>query len=203
MYIPSVFEITDRENLKSFLQENAFGNFLFVDSDEICSVHLPFLLKETAESFFLEGHLAIQNPFSKSIFENKKGKCMVLGAHGYVSSSVYSHINVPTYNYQVAEISGVFTQLNQEEFDTHLSEVVNSFESNRVNKVQMSDWPKEMIQAYKSEIIGFRFEISDFKCAFKLSQNRNEADFQSIINDLEKGSLNQQIVAREMKKIKR
>ena len=203
MYIPSVFEITNREEQKSFLKENAFGNFLFVDTDEIISVHLPFLIKEDSNKLFLEGHLAIQNPFSKSIFENKKGKCMVLGAHGYVSSSIYSHVNVPTYNYQVAEISGIFSQLNENEFDTHLSEVVNSFEFNRENKVQMSDWPKEMIQAYKSEIVGFRFEISDLKCAFKLSQNRNETDFQAIIQDLEKGSLNQQIVAREMKKINR
>ena len=203
MYIPSVFEITDIKEQKSFLNENAFGNFLFVDADEIISVHLPFLIKEDSNKLFLEGHLAIQNPFSKAIFETKKGKCMVLGAHGYVSSSVYSHVNVPTYNYQVAEISGVFSQLNENEFDSHLSEVVNSFEFNREEKVQMSDWPKEMIQAYKSEIVGFRFEILELKCAFKLSQNRNETDFQNIIQDLEKGSLNQQLVARETKKIKR
>ena len=203
MYIPSVFEITNRNEQKSFLFENAFGNFLFSDAEEIYSVHLPFLLKELGASFFLEGHLAIQNPFSKAIFEQKKGKCIVLGAHGYVSSSVYSHVNVSTYNYQVAEISGIFSQLNENEFDTHLSEVVNSFESNREKKVQMSDWPKEMIQAYKSEIVGFRFEILEIQCAFKLSQNRNETDFQQIIHDLEKGSLNQQLVAREMIKINR
>jgi transcriptional regulator len=201
MYIPAAFAITDLRQQLAFLKQQAFGNFLFIDGEQIQSVHLPFLLIE-AETNNLEGHLAIQNPFSKAIFEESSAKCIVTGAHGYVSSSVYTHVNVPTYNYQVAEITGKFKKLNAEAFDLHLRKVVNRFEEGRDPEVDFAAWPKEMIESYKSEIVGFSFEIESIECAFKLSQNRNETDFQRIVADLEKGSLQQQLLASEMKNLK-
>ncbi len=200
MYIPKVFAITDLNQQLNFLNQQAFGNFLFIDGTHIQSVHLPFLVIESDKNY-LEGHLAIQNPFSKAIFEESIAKCIVTGAHGYVSSSVYTHINVPTYNYQVAEITGKFKKLDAAAFDLHLQKVVSRFEEGRDPEVDFTAWPKEMIESYKTEIVGFSFEIESIECAFKLSQNRNETDFHRITNDLEQGNFSQQMLASEMKKL--
>jgi predicted FMN-binding regulatory protein PaiB len=47
---------------------------------------------------------------------------------------------------------------------------------------------------YFKEIIGFKITSYKTEAAFKLSQNRNEADFQAIIEDLKKDPSNHSLV---------
>jgi transcriptional regulator len=57
-----------------------------------------------------------------------------------------------------------------------------------------------MMEAYTNEIVGLRLNVFKVEAAFKLSQNRNEEDYQAIIQDLSKGNCNEQTLAEEMKK---
>lgn len=204
MYIPEPFQITDSAVIEAFVEQHPFGILLFNGQDGIpVASHIPFLFRKEGEKWLVEGHLAKANPQSSAIRSGNPGKFIINGAHGYVSSGVYGHVNVPTYNYQAVHLSGMLDRLSDADLRKHLVQVVNHFEQNRENPVNVSELPKEMLNAYEQEITGFRLTVFKTEAAFKLSQNRNDADFESIVADLRKGNADQCKLAEEMQKIRK
>lgn len=214
MYIPKDFELKDRELILAFLEQHPFGSLAVNGSDGVPAiVHIPFTIESTNSIDYLEFHVAKENPIVSGISETTQGKLIVLGAHGYISSSVYTHVNVPTYNYESVHVSGEIEPLTQLELKNHLTKLVDSFEANRTEKVQassqpsvaavkMSQWPADLIDSYMNEIVGYRIAIQQLEAAFKLSQNRNEVDFNRILADLNSRTFNDQQLAEAMKQTK-
>lgn len=203
MYIPKDFELKDQEMVLKFLEQHPFGSLTVNGMDGFPAVvHIPFTCEFTDSAKCLEFHVAKLNPISSAISKEKQGKMIVLGAHGYISSAVYTHVNVPTYNYEAVHVSGKLEELTEQELTIHLNRLVDSFESDRENKVHLSQWPQDLIEAYLQEIVGYRIEIQQFEAAFKLSQNRNEVDFNRILADLNIRTSNDRQLAEAMKHAK-
>lgn len=201
MYIPGAFRIEDTAIIRTFLEEHPFGTLLVNGADGFpVAAHLPFLWSFEKDEIFVEGHLSKRNPLAGYLNSGRTVKVIVEGEHGYVSSSVYGHMNVPTYNYQAAHLYGISEILSEEKLTAHLEKVVAAFEKNREIPLQFAEFPPEMIRDYQQEIMGFRLTVFKTEVAFKLSQNRNEADFERILNDLTNGSAEQQRLAKEMKR---
>ncbi len=204
MYVPKDFQIHDQKVILDFLKEYSFGMLLSVAENQTPNcTHIPFLVNETEDSFELEGHIAIANPQSHDLVSGKNAQLIVQGAHGYVSSSVYTHINVPTYNYQAVHVFGVVHQMTNSELRVHLKAVVDLFEHSRKLPLSFENWPQEMIDDYCKYIVGFRLKVNRVEAAFKYSQNRNETDFNRIVEDLLKGNLHEQQLAQTMSYIRK
>ena len=203
MYIPKDFELKDQELVLQFLEQHPFGALTINGSDGFPAlVHIPFTCEFEDSRKFLEFHVAKENTIVSAISAMGKGKMIVLGSHGYISSSVYTHVNVPTYNYEAVHISGMVEELTDQELKNHLTKLVDSFEANRENKVRMNQWPADLIDSYRKEIVGYRLEMEQVEAAFKLSQNRNETDFNRILEDLNTRSTTDQQLAEAMKQAK-
>lgn len=203
MYIPKEFEGNDRELILRFLERHPFGALTVNGSDSFPAiVHIPFTTEFEQSTKCLEFHVAKENSIVSSISNANQGKLIVLGAHGYISSSVYTHVNVPTYNYEVVHVSGRIERLTDLELKNHLTKLVDSFEVNRENKVHINQWPTDLVDSYIQEIVGFRIEIQSLEAAFKLSQNRNEVDFNRIITDLNTRTSTDQQLAEAMQQTK-
>lgn len=203
MYIPKDFEWKEEELVLKFLEEHPFGSLTINGPDGFPAVvHIPFTCEFGGSVKYLEFHVAKANTVVSAISDRKRGKMIVLGAHGYISSSVYTHVNVPTYNYEAVHISGKIEQLSDAEMKKHLAKLVDSFEAGRENKVSMDQWPADLIDAYLKEITGFRLEMEHLEAGFKLSQNRNETDFSRILADLDTRTPNDQQLAAAMKHAK-
>ncbi|MDR0802173.1 FMN-binding negative transcriptional regulator [Fluviicola sp.] len=203
MYIPTKFELKDQKLILEFLQQHPFGTLAVNGADGFpVLVHIPFTCRFGEVKSCLEFHVAFENEIVPAIRAAGRGKMVVLGAHGYVSSSVYTHVNVPTYNYQAVHVSGKLKELDDSELQNHLTQLVDAFESGRKNKMRMDQWPAGLIEAYKKEITGFRIEVERTEAAFKLSQNRNEIDFDRILNDLSDRTLEEKQLAEAMKQTK-
>ena len=56
MYIPKHFDVSDQNELLSFIAANSFGQFISKVGERPFCTHLPFLLSEDKEK--LIGHLA-------------------------------------------------------------------------------------------------------------------------------------------------
>ena len=116
MYIPKDFELKDQELVLKFLEQHAFGALTVNGSDGFPdAVHIPFTCEFERSRRFLEFHVAKANNIVPVISAVKKGKMIVTGAHGYISSSVYTHVNVPTYNYEAVHVSGGIEELTARE----------------------------------------------------------------------------------------
>jgi transcriptional regulator len=97
MYLPDHFNISDQDEIFSFLQANAFGQLISLQDKRITSSHLPFLI--AAERKHLQCHLARQNPQWRQL-EGQQVLITFQGPHDYVSPSWYQTAGVPTWNYQ-------------------------------------------------------------------------------------------------------
>lgn len=189
MYVPKEFLITDRHDLNVFLKQHSFGAFLMNGTAGFPTVtQIPFIVKELNEQLYLEFHIALKNEQASLIQEGSLGKMLVSGAHGYISSSVYTHVNVPTYNYASVHVLGTCSLLSLEDTKLHVSELVDFFEKNRTNPLKFENWSNELISAYMTEIIGVRLKVVKMTGNFKLSQNRNEQDFKNILSDIEESN---------------
>lgn len=203
MYIPKDFELKDQGLVLKFLEQHSFGSLAVNGPDGFPEVvHVPFTCEFKGTENCLEFHVAKVNPIISAISLANQGKMIVLGAHGYISSLVYTHVNVPTYNYESVHVSGKMKPLTESEIKHHLSRLVDSFESGRENKLKMQQWPSDLIDGYIREIVGFRLEIHQLEAGFKLSQNRNEIDFNRIVSDLDTRTPNDRQLAQAMKNAK-
>jgi transcriptional regulator len=202
MYIPADFEITDPDTILAFLREHPFG-MLVINGEHGVPVisHLPFLLRFDGEQLIVEGHLARANEQEAYLAGGTMASMVVSGAHGYVSSGVYGHVNVPTYNYQAVHLTGTVSVMNEQELLEHLKQVVAEFEKERPQPLDFDRWPLKMIAHYMDEITGFRLTVEKTEAAFKLSQNRNATDFANIVADLQNGNPDQVRLAEEMIKM--
>ena len=122
------------------------------------------------------------------------------GAHTYISSSWYDHENVPTWNYLAVHVYGKVKLHSLEESIEALKRLVNKYEAKSEKPVRIEDLSKKtMLQA--CGIVSFEIEITAVEAKKKLSQNRDDKNYQTIISKLENSNDNQAIaVAEEMKK---
>jgi transcriptional regulator len=195
MYVPADFLQNDLVEIEQFLQGNSFGTIVSTNELQLpIASHLPFLIERKGEDFILEGHIAKANQQSDLL---KKGKNVLLifqGPNAYVSSAVYDHPNVPTWNYQSVHIHGTVEPMTEKELHSHLGKMVSLHEGKREAPLNYDALPSEMLKSYSQEIIGLKIVSFNIEAAYKLSQNRNDTDYQHIIDDLSKDKKNRSII---------
>lgn len=185
MYTPSDFKENNPSEIVQFLNHNSLG--IIISSTGVFEPivsHIPFLVAQENEDLILEGHIAVLNPQVEHL---RKGKtCMVVfqGPNTYISSSVYTHENVPTWNYQAVHVYGTVEEMTALELEQHLKLSVEKFESRRHKQLHFEQFSPSMIAAYSKEIHGVRIRSYKTEVAFKMSQNRSEVDYKNIVDDL-------------------
>lgn len=195
MYVPSDFLQNDLTEIEQFLIGNSFGTIVSTNELHLpIATHLPFLIERNGEEFILEGHMAKANQQSELFKLGKNVLLIFQGPNAYVSSAVYEHQNVPTWNYQSVHIYGTVEPMNGEELRLHLGKMVHQHEHKREKPLDYNSLPKEMLIDYSKDILGFRIKSYKLEAAYKLSQNRNNADHQHIIDDLSKDKKNRSII---------
>jgi transcriptional regulator len=194
MFVPESFMEYDLNKIESFLLNNSFGTLIHSGDSEPIATHLPFLIERKDTSLRLEGHIALQNEQSRFIRKGKSVLVTFLGPSGYISSTVYGHPNVPTYNYQAVHVYGSITPMSENQLINHLEKMVNKHEESRSPSLDLKHLPNDILESYYKEILGFKIESYKIEAAFKLSQNRNSTDFESILNDLSKDPKNEALI---------
>jgi len=194
----------DQEKLVAFIKEFPFATFILKEEEFPLATHIPMEVVMEGDKMFLYGHISNMNP--QAIFigkEEVKAMAVFSAGHTYVSSSWYSHPNVSTWNYRAVHVSGILTELTAEEFKAHLFRMQNSYEQGQAQPALAENLPGGLFEKFVKAIRGFKVEVVKMEGAWKLSQNRNEKDYQNVIAELEKSSdPGAQEVAREMKKRK-
>jgi transcriptional regulator len=202
MYIPEIFKITDQSIIEQFIKENGFGTLISIGETYPLGTHIPMELETNSKGEkILAGHISKENP--QWIDIGKSPNVLVLfqsPVNHYISSSWYNHSNAPTWNYISVHISGKLTIIEGNELWESVSRLTNKYEAKMKCPFSLENTTKS-VQRQMNGIVGFEIRIDKIECAFKLSQNRSEADFTNIIKEL-KGSneFTAKLLADEMKK---
>lgn len=204
MYIPDINKNENQEEIEKFLHENSFGILVNQTNGKLWATHIPLELDTNQNGKqVLYGHIAKENPQWESFKDNDQILAIFSGPHAYISSSWYDHENVPTWNYIAVHIYGKIKIIEGEIVVEHLKKLVDKYEQNSENPVRVEDFSRKTMMQTRG-IVAFEIEIEDIQAKRKLSQNRDEKNYQNIILELEKTNDNQGIaVANEMKKCPR
>jgi transcriptional regulator len=201
MYTPDRYKNTNREDLLEVIQKNPFGILVISDGDKLVATHIPMMLQEENGQQFLIGHISKENEQGKLFYDSPFALAIFQGPHSYISSSWYSHDNVSTWNYIAVHIYGKIKVMTELELYEHLIQLTNHFEEKSAKAKYFENIEPKTIRENITGIIGFKLSVETIQSSFKLSQNRNKADHESIINELEKnGDANSKAVAEKMRK---
>lgn len=203
MYTPRFFKVTDMKEILNFVQENSFGTIVTTDEGKPIATHLPFILNKIDDDFYLSSHFAYGNLQWKTLEDNDQVLVIFQGPHAYVSSSWYGHENVPTWNYQAVHIYGKAKILTKDELREDLANLLEKYEKHRENPILWETLSPDMLESQMKGVVGFKVKVEEVQAAYKLSQNRNEEDYENIIHKLkeEESPVSKQ-VALEMERIK-
>lgn len=107
MYVPPLYKAQSTEEVKAFLQANPFGILVSVQRGKPVATHIPLMLVHNHEGKqVLWGHVSKANEQWNNLLDQEKVLAIFTGPHTYISSSWYSHENVPTWNYIAVHVYG-------------------------------------------------------------------------------------------------
>ncbi len=205
MYVNSINRWEDEPEIISFIQKNAFATLITQENGRSLATHLPFVLDQNESGkAIISGHIAKANAQWKTIPEQGEVLVMFQGPHAYISSSWYNHENVPTWNYLAVHVYGKIRFIEGEELLNHLKKLVNTYEEDRPNRVSVEGMSGAYLESQIRALVGFEIQITEVQASAKLSQNRDQTNFENIITELSKSNLDlDQKVAEEMGKFRK
>ncbi|MEL6673386.1 MAG: FMN-binding negative transcriptional regulator [Bacteroidota bacterium] len=200
MYIPKRYEEDDPEEIIRLIQTYSFATLISGQPPRPVATHLPLEwdLKEDGQARLL-GHVARPNPQARAFDGQQVLLAIFHGPHAYVSSSWYDHPNVPTWNYQAVHVYGVATRLSEAETAASLEKLVSRYEADRPEGVSWQGFP-DRVKGMARGVIAFEMSVDRIEAKSKLSQNRQQADYEHIIKLLAEGDEQERAVAEAMKK---
>ena len=184
MHIPKFFRQEDRQTIVEFLRKNDFATLVLYDGEKPVASHLLFEIVEQGEALFVNGHMSRANPMWRSFDKNNEALVIFQGPHTYISPTWYNHINVPTWNYQSVHVYGKPRLVtDRDESYGILKRLVDRYETN--GPYRMETLPPDFVEKEMRGVAAFSIEVTKVEASYKLSQNRDEESYRSIVAHLE------------------
>ncbi len=201
MYIPKLYREEDREKILEFLKQNNFPALVTHDGEKPIATHLPVEVVEAEDgALTILGHMSRANPQWKT-FGGQEVLLIFQGAHTYISPRWYDHVNVPTWNYMMVHLYGKVRLVEGDELYSLLSRLVKNHEAG--TSYSLEGLPQDFVQKEMNGVAGFAVDVTRIDAGYKLSQNRNDADHENIVRELEgRGDEQSAGVAKSMRAIR-
>ena len=203
MHLPKLFKSEDYNLLKEIIKENAFSSLISY-KEKIMSTKAMMQLNELENDLFhIETHINRANPVARKIEVGDEVLCDFLGAHSYISSSWYDHRDVSTWNYEEVQIYGLVEIMSDNELYNHLKKLTEFFELPQKCPMTLEKMGTEFVEKEMRGALGIKIIPTEIKIKQKLSQNRDEKNFQRIIENLNLSNFeNDKIMAKKMTDLK-
>ncbi len=183
MYISGFFKEADLEKVTSFMRQNDFVTLVSLDGKVLVASHILVSLEEVEGRLYAFGHLARANSLWRSFEMDQEVLLIFKGPDAYISARWYDHVNVPTWNYIAVHAYGKPKIVDGNDLYVILSRLVSSYEPD--TGYSMQGLPRDFVEKQMQAVVGFRVEINRLEASFKLSQNRNDQDYENVIRELE------------------
>jgi transcriptional regulator len=201
MYIHSYSRVSDSKEIIDFIHANGFAIVASTIEGKLRASHIPLVL--SADGSTLTGHLSKGNKAWRAFTDNPEVLCIFQGAHAYISSSWYDHENVPMWNYLAAHVRGIASIITENELLQSLKDLTNKYEKQSAKPVTVEGLTPAYLAKEMNGIVGIKIAITQVEASFKLSQNRDDKNYQRIQEYLhQRGDSQSAEVAAAMKKIR-
>ena len=168
--------------LAAAIRDIQFAALITVADGAYHASHVPMVLKDSAEGFVLESHLARPNRHWTALDTPRASLAVFQGPQAYVSPSWYPAKRehgrvVPTWAYVAVHAHGTLERVDDPAWlMAHLADVTDANEAGRAHPWAMSDAPADFIPALARGVVGLRLVVERLEGVWKLNQHRSEAD---------------------------
>ena len=145
--------------------------------------HLPLIYEDQK----LIGHIDIYNPQAKLIKDNNDVTILFSGPECYISPSIYSTTQLPTWNYIIVHIKGIISLINDPEEAKETMIAMTKFLEGKEQKFVLEKDNRGMRNSI-NYIQAFEITITDWEGKFKLSQDKKQKDQENAKQELIKKS---------------
>ncbi len=197
MYTPAAFREEDLPTLHQQMAQTPLAIIVSHDENGLQASHLPLLLVPGEGRFgTLKGHFAKANPQWKTLQAGAEVLVIFSGEQAYISPGYYpskaEHGKaVPTWNYIAIHAHG-----RAETFDDPqrlrplLEDLTHRHEAGRTQPWTIDEAPPTYIDSMLRAIVGFELPIERIEGKWKLGQNRDKTDYDSVRANLAASGLN-------------
>lgn len=203
MYNLPYYKEEDQAVIKEFLAQYPFAFLSGCDSENMpIATQLPLFFEESEGKKLLRGHLMKNTDHHRAFMQNDNVLAVFTGKNTYVSGTWYSNPHIAsTWNYMSIHVKGVIRFLGNSELEDVLRLTSLHFENqNESSPTVFDNLPEAFKKRVMHAIVGFEIEVTEMDTVFKLSQDRDEESYHSIIRKLKGQDEDGRVIAEEMEK---
>lgn len=178
-YPPKHHQDDDKVHLYDVIKTYPLATLISVENNEPLITHLPLVL----EGEKLIGHIDINNPHAQLLKENKNVTVLFSGPQCYISPSIYSTKQLPTWNYIKLHVKGTVKAIdNKAALKQSLITMTALLEAPDHKYVLETDNPR--LDQNLAYIELFEIDITSWEGKFKLSQDKKPSDTERARQEL-------------------
>ena len=185
MYPPPHHQSQDQQKMISVIKAYPFATLASVLDGKPLITHIPIIYNE--ESGKLVAHIDKYNPQVASLQNGAEVTVVFKGPDSYISPSIYTTRQLPTWNYIIVHIKGSITLINDPSDAKDTMIAMTEFLEGTDQKFVLEKESTRMQRSIKY-IQAFDITITSWEGKFKLSQDKNEQDQENAKLELIKKS---------------
>ncbi|WP_034062079.1 FMN-binding negative transcriptional regulator [Lacinutrix jangbogonensis] len=180
-YPPKHHQDNDRNHIIEVIKAYPLATIISVKDNAPLITHLPLIFREDDEK--LIGHIDIYNPQTVLLKDNNDLTILFYGPQCYISPSIYSTTQLPTWNYIRVHLKGKVKAIESTEaLKESLIKMTEFLEAPDHNYVLDANNPR--LDANLNYIKLFEIDIESWEGKFKLSQDKHPKDIRNARAEL-------------------
>ena len=175
-YPPKHHQESDFNNVIEVVKNFPFGTLITVKGNEPLITHIPIVYEQDGSAYGkLVAHIDKFNPQVATLTDGAVVTAVFYGPDCYISPSVYSSRQLPTWNYIFAHLKGTVKVLTDKESVKRTMVRMTAFLEGENPKYVLSQEDSRM-EGLIDYIVGFEIKITDWEGKFKFSQDKLKKD---------------------------
>jgi len=185
MYPPPHHQSQEKQKMISVMKAYPFATLVSSSEGNPLITHIPIIFND--ESGKLVAHIDKYNPQVATLKDGAEVTVVFKGPDSYISPSVYTTRQLPTWNYIIVHITGTITLINDPSDAKDTMIAMTEFLEGVDQKFVLEKESTRMQRSIK-HIQAFDITITSWEGKFKLSQDKNEQDQENAKQELIKKS---------------
>lgn len=186
MYPPKHHQENDIKKMKAVIEQYPLGMLVSVLDGKPLITHMPIIYNK--DSGKLVAHIDRNNPQVQTLQNGNEVTVVFKGPDTYISPSVYTTKQLPTWNYIIVHLTGKITLIDDiERVKRTLIEMTSFLEGETQKYVLTPD--NDRMHALVNYIQTFEIEITHWEGKFKLSQDKNKQDYENAKEELKRNAM--------------
>ncbi len=171
-YPPPYHQDNDKLHLIEVIKAYPLATVISVKNNQPLITHLPLIYREDGK---LIGHIDIYNPQTNLLKDNNEITILFSGPQCYISPSVYTTTQLPTWNYIKVHLKGTVRAIeSKDDLKESLIKMTQFLEQPEHKYVLEVDNPR--MEGAINYIKMFEITITKWEGKFKLSQDKKKSD---------------------------